>query len=190
MFTSRRLSQRSQLSASWAQPPQHAAGDPKAGRGESAGPSQVPGGGRRREEFRGSEKGRLRRKTMRAFQKEKAKKKKRERRRRQRPRTQLPAEPVPRGRGGASPSGRVVASQTTGVPGVTPGAGEGVSKGTGLLLRGEGGRKRGICSSWEGGPREERGQSRNRLMLCRTPRVFLSGGITSTFRQGQELGGK
>lgn len=25
------------------------------------------------------------------------------------------------------------------------------------------------------------------LMICRTPRVFLSGGITSTFNQEQEL---
>lgn len=48
-------------------------------------------------------------------------------------------------------------------------------------------RNRGICSSREGGLQEKR---RNRLMLCRTPRVFLSGAITSTFRQEQELGGK
>lgn len=31
---------------------------------------------------------------------------------------------------------------------------------------------------------------RNRLRPCGTARVFLSGGITSTFRQEQELGGK
>lgn len=34
------------------------------------------------------------------------------------------------------------------------------------------------------------GGGRNRWMLRRTPRVFLSRGITSTFRQEQEPGGK
>lgn len=141
MFTtpsgSRRLSKCSQLSASWAQPPQHAAGDPKAGQGESAGPSQVPGWGRKREEFRGSEKGRLHRKTMRAFQKEKAKKK-------GSAREHSCLRSLFRA-GGAEPppSGRVVASQTTGVPGCHP-------------------RRRGGClqrnpASAERGRREEEG---------------------------------
>lgn len=126
---------------------------------------------------------------MRAFQKAKKKKKGSARER------SCPREPLPRGwgggGGGAEPpqSGRVVASQTTGVPGGHP------RRRGGCLQRNrasaeKGRRKRGICSSWEGGPQEERSKSRNRLMLCRTPRVFLSGGITSTFRQEQELGGK
>lgn len=33
-------------------------------------------------------------------------------------------------------------------------------------------------------------KGRNRLQPCGTARVFLSGGITSTFRQEQGLGGK
>lgn len=91
------------------------------------------------------------------------------------------------GRGGASPvwpGGSVSDSWAQG--GSHPHSGGCLLRNRGSAERG-GGRKRGICSSWEGGPQ---GKRRNRLMLCRTPRVFLSGGITSTFRQEQELGGK
>lgn len=55
--------------------------------------------------------------------------------------------------------------------------GEGGREGEGDLFKPGGWASRG-------GKKKER---RNRLMLCRTPRVFLSGGITSTFRQEQEL---
>ena len=106
-------------------------------------------------------------------------------------------DPAPRGQGrrGAEPppSGRVVASQTAGPGwrggGSTQRRGGSLQRHRDSAERG-GRRKRGICSSWEGGPQDKRSERRNRLMLCRTPRVFLSGGITSTFRQEQELGGK
>lgn len=87
------------------------------------------------------------------------------------------------------PSGRVVASQTARASGVT-------WHGGGCRLRTWGsagravGRNRGDVfqlGGWASGKKKKR---RNRLMLCRTPRVFLSGAITSTFRQEQELGGK
>lgn len=114
--------------------------------------------------------------------------------------TQLPAgsRSLPAGggegvgwRGGAEPppSGRVVESQTAGPRGSHQHSGGCLQRNWASAERG-GGRKKGICSSWEGGPQEKRRKRRNRLMLCRTPRVFLSGGITSTFRQEQELGGK
>lgn len=64
---------------------------------------------------------------------------------------------------------------------------EGVSKGTGILLRREEGGRGGFVHAGRVSLRKKR---RNRLMLCRTPRVFLSGGITSTFRQEQGLEGK
>lgn len=92
--------------------------------------------------------------------------------------------------GGAEPppSGPVVASQTARAPGVT------------AAQRRVSPQELGFCSE---GRREEEGgfvqtgrvslgkkKRSSRLMLCRTPRVFLSGGITSTFRQEQELEGK
>lgn len=51
------------------QPPQALQPETQTPAGESAGPSQVPGGGRERGNFkgRGSEKGYIRRKTMHAF---------------------------------------------------------------------------------------------------------------------------
>lgn len=95
-------------------------------------------------------------------------------------------------RGGASlpPSGRVVASQTARAQGGHASTAEGVSKGTGILPRGRREEEGDLfkLGGWASG--KKRRNRRNRLMLCRTPRVFLSGGITSTFRQEQELGGK
>lgn len=56
---------------------------------------------------------------------------------------------------GPPPSGRVVASQPAWAQGGHPGAAEGAPKAP-RFCRWGGGRKRGICSSWEGGPRRKK----------------------------------
>lgn len=94
------------------------------------------------------------------------------------------------GRGGASPVWPGGSFSDSEGPGGHAGTVEGVSKGTGILQRGEEGGRGGFVQAGRVGPRKKRRKRRNRLMLCRTPRVFLSRGITSTFRQEQELGGK
>lgn len=86
-------------------------------------------------------------------------------------------------------SGRVVASQTVWPRGSQKHSG--VSpEGTRILKMSRREEEGGLFKLGGRAPGGVCNKRRNRLRPCRTTRVFLSGGITSTFRQEQELGGK
>lgn len=123
--------------------------------GESAGQSQVPGGGGRRRNLGGGVTERLHPEENNACLPES---------KRQHTQTQMPAGSGSRrarkrewagGAGGASPvwpGGSVADCQG---PGGHPGAAR-IAPKEPRFRRGGGGRKRGICSSWEGGPRRKK----------------------------------
>lgn len=153
---SSRLCKGSQLSGSWvaASPMLR----PKRRSGGGRGPTQVPDGGREREEWGVRE--RPHPSENNACLPES---------KRQHTRTQMPAGAAPRGsrspregaerwgRGGAErpPSGRVVASQTAGPRGGHTRTAEGVSRGTGVLQRGEEGGRGGFLQAGRVGLREK-----------------------------------
>lgn len=183
---SSRLCKRSRLSASWSSLAARAgAAEPRThppARGSAGNPKTPAGGGK------GWNSGGQRKAAARGKQCAPSRKRRGSRTRR-RLQAALPAA-GPRGAGGGAepPSLAGWERLRRRGPGVTAGRPR-VRGETGIRLRGRR-EEEGICSSWEGGPRQKGRKRRNRLMLCRTPRVFLSGVITSTFRQEQELGGK
>lgn len=124
------------------------------------------------------------------------------RKQRQHTQTQMPAESGSRrarrracgfaGAGGASPVWPGGSVADCGGPGGHSCPAEGAPKEP-RLCRGGGREEEGDLfklGGWASRGDKKRRKRRNRLMLRRTPRVFLSGGITSTFRQEQELGGR
>lgn len=97
------------------------------------------------------------------------------------------AGPPPGGASPVWPGGSVAACLGSGG---SPRRSGGSSKGTAILQMGRREEEGDLFKLGGWASEKKRRKRRNRLMLCRTPRVFLSVGITSTFRQEQELGGK